>query len=683
MITRMNAHLRIALSSALVLGFVLVLPSRCHARQWALLIGVEQYQNVVPLRFTATDVHELAAALRSHGRYEPGSTLEITDGGSSRENQPYAVTLKNRIPEWLRHAGDEDTVLVFFSGHGFRDEAGKMYLAPIDFDRAKAASTGIAVEWLRDEIQKCKAKFKLLVIDSCHAGSEKTAETGENQLPADLLGNEFRSLEGVVTLASCRAEEKSQIWDFKQRSLYSYWLTEGLKGHADRDSDGRVDIDELHKYVSARVTHTATVRFPRSQTPVRIIGPQVTGSPTVVTLDPQPLRKLLTNMADHVAILLSEHRINKVGVLEFTDDSQLRDVLGGSFGLLGKFCGDELERQLVMLGQDAGFRIVDRNQLRDAILNQGGLKLDDLSSRTRLVSLSKDTGGMQVLALGGIRNRQGRIIRLHCEIKELRSGDLLGVTGGTATLSENEWAMLGQSVAVRVEDRTPQVFASTDRPKPVEDRLIDALDQRAKGGHILLDPVFHQNYDVVITVNGKLREPVFRGNDCFIGVKRGDKYTIRLVNNSGQIVIVRTLVDGLDTNLRVPDKGLATDLWAQPVTHLDDARPSFLDPQDPQLNGRKPIWEIQGFTTKTGRNGKVREFEVVNSADSLAGRQGFIDQIGLITVAFYSPAGGRRVAFGTGAGEELDREILERKGPKTGNLIGVVHIRYVDADTLR
>ncbi len=668
-----------------ILGLWIILPpSKLQAADragnaWALLIGVERYEKVVPLQFTVNDVRQLSETLGSYGGYQARHILELTDNGEAPDSQPYAKTLKERLPQWLAKPATEDSMLVFFSGHGFQADDGKMYLAPLDFDKSKAAETGLSVEWLRDQIEKCPAKFKLLIIDSCHAGSEKNVTSDDIAMTAAALGQPFESVAGVVTLASCKAEEKSQIWFGKQRSLYSYWLTEGLKGHADRDSDGNVDIDELHRYVDRRVRHTAEVRFARPQTPVRMIGPRVIGVPEVVHLRPQPLRMLLANISEHLANLMEENQLAKVGVLEFSDDSRLQEVLGGNFGLLGKYCGDEVERQLTFLSQDSDFRIVDRNQLRTAMQKQGGFKLSDLSTPVRLVSLAKDAAQMQVIALGSIRGRQGPILRLQCELKDTQAGDLIGITGGTAELNEDEWAMLGESVMVRQEDRLPPSLAESSGQVPTG--VIERLDERAEAGHVLQDPEFLKQFNVQIRVNGQSLQPVFRGNECIVGMHQGDVYRVRVENNSGELVLMRVLVDGLDTTLKVADKGLATELWASPVRHLDEAGYLYLDPQGDELKGGPPVWEIYGFTVQTGEKGRVRQFEVVDASDSLAGRQGFTEQVGMITVAFYEPASGTR-DLGTAAGEELELAIGQRQGPRPGNLIGVAHIRYLEAEAL-
>ena len=78
-------------------------------------------------------------------------------------------------------------------------------------------------------------------------------------------------------------------------------------------------------------------------------------------------------------------------------------------------------------------------------------------------------------------------------------------------------------------------------------------------------------------------------------------------------------------------------------------------------------------------NGKSGSGDADNS---LAARQKFTDQIGIITAAFYTPASMSRGALGTGLGKERGEEFLAAHELVPGKLLTVVHIRYVDAATL-
>ena len=568
-----------------------------------------------------------------------------------------------------------DRLIVYFSGHGFRDPADKLYLAPIDVDRADPASTGLPVEWFRQQIADCKADFKLLVLDACHSGSEK-GEDGPRDVPSKDIGEKFRGLERVVTLASSTGEEASQIWDHKQQSLYSYWLNQGLKGHADTDANGAVDIDELNKYVYDNVTRTAKALFPHEQTPVRSVRTGVKGTPVVVRMSPTDLKTLLNDMAEQLSVSAETRKLKKVGVLEFSGDHGLVELFGGNFGTIGRWCADWLEQRLMEEG--AGAFTVTNGKILQAALVKEHFGLDDLSNPERLKQLSQSMHGLPVLAQGTFRSRDGRVVTLQCRLLQTGSDELAGSAGGVALLNANQWAMLGKSVALSPADRVPAP-PSLDNvpPKDPQETVIAKLDEESRGPHPMTNPNFE--FPVRIYVGGKERPGHARGNEWFVPLRKGETYEIYVENRSGQPVCMRLLVDGLNT---LPDlemaktKGVATFVWGQHVS-LEDARHYVLDPA--KQRGSRKIWRVSGFITETGENGKLREFVVSSAEQSLAAKREFTDQMGLITAAFFDPVARSRGA-GTMPGREWSEPLPEDADYTPGKLRAVVNIYYVDPD---
>jgi uncharacterized caspase-like protein len=645
--------------------------ARPEGRTWAVLIGVQKYHRANPLRFTINDVRQLADTLHRRGGITSEQILELTDDAPNPRYQPLRASLMAELPEFLAKPGPEDRLIVYFSGHGFHAQ-GKLFLAPLDCDPANPEPTGIAVEWLREKIAACRANFKLLVLDTCHAGSEK-GNGDRTGVSANDLGEPFRDLAGVVTLASSTAEQKSQLWEDKQQSLFSYWLNQGLKGHADDDSDGVVSIDELYKYVYRRVTTTAKARFSRPQTPVRIVRTGTLGVPDVLRLRPLDLREVLSDMAEQLAYDAQESRLGKLAVLEFTTSAGLDELLGGNFGLLGQWCAEELERRL-MNEATGKFSVIDRRRLQ-AALDAQKFEVKDLGSAPALRRLSSELGGMPALVQGTLRGRRGRVVTLQCKLVQTESDELAGSAAGTARINDSDWAMQGISVAVRPEDRMPGLPEPGKPPQPPEDQLIGRLDVRAKGPHPLLDPAFP--FPLHFIINGQERKGIARGNDWLLPVKPGEVFAIDVENRTDQVVCMRLLVDGLSTLPEVEHlKGIERSAWGKHV-NLDEARHWVLDPAERRL------WRISGFTTITGVQGKIREFVVAADGNTLAARRRFTDQIGLITAAFYAPAGGARGRLGVAAGRERAQDLQEREGVEVGNLLAVVHVRLVDADELR
>ena len=644
--------------------------------KWALLIGVEKYHRAPPLRFTVNDVQQIGLTLRQRGDYKTENILELIDSATNPRYQPLRSSLLAEVPAFLAKPGTEDVVLVYFSGHGFRDKEGRLYLAPMDCDPDNPAPTGVTVEWFRQQLASCKAKTKILLLDACHAGSEK-GDDKDGSVAAKDLGVPFRDVEGVITLASSSSEEKSQIWFEKEQSLFSYWLNQGLKGHADLDGDGSVSIDELYGYVYRNVTESAKARFSRPQTPVRIVRSGTQGVPVVVRLMPQGLKQVLDDISEQLAWTLEERKLAKIGVLEFTNDTKLGELLGADFGLLGRYCAEEVERRLISVGQTK-FGVVDRRRLQAALKSQG-FGLSDLGSQDSLKRLSQGAGGMPVLALGTLRNRAGRVLSLQCKLVQTEQDEVLGAVSGMAMLNESEWAMLGRSAQVRPEDRRPETPVGGGPVRPISVQVIDRLDRRSQEAHPLLDPQFPLRVKIMVRDDSSTgvseRKGVFRGNDLFVPLRKDEVYEIWIENLTGRLVLMRLLVDGLNT---LPETELTKGVQVETVAsrvNLSDARPWHLDPQSATL------YAVRGFVTETGQAGKLREFRVVDAQDSLAARQQFTGQIGLITAAFYSPAGGSR-AIGTGLGAERQEEIGKADRVKVGNLIAVVNIRYVEPEAL-
>jgi len=72
-------------------------------------------------------------------------------------------------------------------------------------------------------------------------------------------------------------------------------------------------------------------------------------------------------------------------------------------------------------------------------------------------------------------------------------------------------------------------------------------------------------------IGGQERQGVFRGNDLFIPVRKGEVYELWIENHAKTLTIMRLLVDGLNT---LPEKestkGVVTYIVGKRV-NLDDA----------------------------------------------------------------------------------------------------------------
>ncbi len=645
---------------------------------WALLIGVEKYHHAPPLRYTRNDVLKLSETLQKYAGVAASHVLTMTDDKTSPKEQPLRTSIQTEIPKWLKKITADDTVILYFTGHGFRDSKDQMYLAPVDCHPDHPEDTGVPIAWLREQIAACPAKLKMLVIDACHAGSEKGKDDKESVVGSE-LGRVFEDLEGVVTLASSKAEEKSLIWEEVQQSLFSYWLCQGLKGHADK-GDGAVDIDELYRYLHAKVETVAEAKFSRKQTPVRIVRSGTVGVPPIIALQPQPIKQVLGDLAEQLALDLNSANLNAVGVIEFLDHSELKlSTASKNFGALGKWLTRELQEQLTVRGQGR-FSVVDSDRLTTALQEQG-FSAADLNSDAALRQLSSKMGGLPVLGIGKMKSRSGSL--LHLEVTLYKPGALVpvGTVAGYASMTENEWAMMGHSAVLTSND----YYRPSPRPdtpfRPAGFHVIPRLDARVKDDHPLKKG--GSEFNLKIMINDEERKPVFHDNEAYIPVHRGEEFEIWVENHTNKLHLMRLLVDGLNTLPEKEDgKGISTWLQAQRVS-LDVARPWVLDPQFSKVNA------VRGFVKNLdGANSELNRFKVVDADQSLAAQQKFTEQIGLITAVFYEAVAAKsgsvpRGRLGVTLGQHKVEDIQKAAPHIPGNQRAIISLRYVDADDLQ
>jgi hypothetical protein len=128
----------------------------------AIVIGVDNYQHGLrPLRHAASDARAVAAALQTDFGYAPEHVRVLIDREAERAD---LLQLFSEFAEGER-CDPSDSLLVFFAGHGEEQK-----LAPSDA-RAGEPNTWLRVDELVGMIRRVPCHHKLLILDSCFAGT--------------------------------------------------------------------------------------------------------------------------------------------------------------------------------------------------------------------------------------------------------------------------------------------------------------------------------------------------------------------------------------------------------------------------------------------------------------------------------------------------------------------------------
>jgi len=295
-----------------------VAPLRPFPNVHALLIGIAAYRHIRPLTKTATDARDLYDTLLQNG-YSPSNMSLLLD------EQATKAAISDRL-DWLaRRAGPDDTVIIFFSGHGAQLIGGFWpgeYLCPVEAALDKVKDTFISDEEFTTALRAIRAGRVVVFLDACHAGGVGEPKDPAVHVKAGLSEAAYTRFlaQGRVIIASCKPDEVSYELAEMRNSLFTHYLLEGLHGGAARP-DGTVWITNLFGYVYEQVSrHNLQHPFQKSATEDFIValtkqpepGPQLPATPrhpTVLptaqfdpaTVDPTKLRKAMHSAYDRLA----------------------------------------------------------------------------------------------------------------------------------------------------------------------------------------------------------------------------------------------------------------------------------------------------------------------------------------------------------------------------------------------
>jgi len=231
--------------------------------RWALLVGVQDYEDATVTKLTtpAADVKLLRDVLASRYKVPDEQILSLVD-----ESQ---VRLDQAIPSFLGRLSPDSSAIVYYAGHAYKDEEGKVWLAPKNFDRKRMPSSGLSLQWLVDHLEQCPAKQKLLLLDTTYPGDglDLKAEPSSAEMLRTLQAPKgLAPLRTVTAVASCMAGQRGALAADKRHDLFAWALAEGFGGAADKNQDNVLEPTELFGYLTTAMAEAGS-RLQTVQTP--------------------------------------------------------------------------------------------------------------------------------------------------------------------------------------------------------------------------------------------------------------------------------------------------------------------------------------------------------------------------------------------------------------------------------
>ncbi|MEA2414245.1 MAG: hypothetical protein QOI58_902 [Thermoanaerobaculia bacterium] len=245
-------------------------------RRLALLIGTLTFEDpkLRRLQKPAADVASLAGVLRDPligGFDDVQTTID-----------PSVATARRAVAALFAQKAADDLVLLYFAGHGIKDEYAQLYLATTDTESELLSATTLAADFVTREMDRSRSRKQILILDCCFsgafAGTRAPATVGAaHAFATDAAGRVILTASDAFQYAWENETTVSPV-----NSLFTHYLVDGLlTGKADTNNDGIITADEWYDYVYTNV-RAATPK----QTPQRTV--YAGAGSLLVARNPQP-----------------------------------------------------------------------------------------------------------------------------------------------------------------------------------------------------------------------------------------------------------------------------------------------------------------------------------------------------------------------------------------------------------
>ncbi len=178
-----------------------------------------------------------------------------------------APGIRLAIEDFLVDRSPDDVVLVYLSCHGLMDLRRRLYFAARDTLKNRLASSGVEAHWLLEQLEDCRARRQVVILDCCFSGAFAQGSKGDDDLGlGERLMGEGR---GRVVLTASRGTEYSFEGEpvegaTEEGSVFTSALVEGIStGAADSDSDGYVTVDDAYAFAFEKVRQGGAQQTPQ------------------------------------------------------------------------------------------------------------------------------------------------------------------------------------------------------------------------------------------------------------------------------------------------------------------------------------------------------------------------------------------------------------------------------------
>jgi hypothetical protein len=191
--------------------------------QWLFLIGIDTYTNLPRLNTSMNDAKAVKDILLKRYYFDEYHVIELYNEEATKRN------ILGKLRYLTRRVGPEDSVIIFYSGHGGMGPAKREgSWIPVEGDTEDRSS------WIPNKdiynylkIDAIKAKHVLLIVDSCFSGDSFRSYRGEiGRVTDEVIKQAYKQgSRQVITSGEIKPVVEDEMSD---NSIFTHFLTKGL-----------------------------------------------------------------------------------------------------------------------------------------------------------------------------------------------------------------------------------------------------------------------------------------------------------------------------------------------------------------------------------------------------------------------------------------------------------------------
>ncbi len=255
-------------------------------KQYAVLIGIDRYQNWLPLKSAVAEAKNFKRVLAEN--YYIDEFIELYDGEAT------AVNIRKLFTQVLPAKLDiHDSLLVVYAGHGQLDESKSGFWIPVDGGTdALAQDRWLPNSQLRNYLGQLKAQRVLVMADSCFSGDLLNTSRGASPTIDSAYYKKALQMMARQVLSSGASETVPDESEFARQVL----------GYLERNTEPMIDTLSIFERIRSGMTQTLPMfgslpgnengasfvlfRKPKEvvsvPTPVPTVAPQTVSAQTLV-----------------------------------------------------------------------------------------------------------------------------------------------------------------------------------------------------------------------------------------------------------------------------------------------------------------------------------------------------------------------------------------------------------------